>query len=162
NLVGKNFLTLSSSAAGGPTIGVNKATITASVSVPLAGVQGLTKSGRGTLVLLAANGYSGGTTITDGTLDVNADAALGIGPVTITSANSGDRFVNFTNSGVLNVAAGVNTNGTSTTVNFNGMTNQGSGSITIGAASQLNVATFQSYGTLKLNPATVGSGQATL
>ena len=42
---------------------------------------------------------------------------------------------------------------------FNGFTNQGSGSITIGAASAVNVADFQTYGTLTLNPAVVGSGQ---
>jgi autotransporter-associated beta strand protein/T5SS/PEP-CTERM-associated repeat protein len=66
-------------------------------------------------------------------------------------------FINFNNGGALNVAAGL-----ASTPVLTRFTNQGSGSITMGAASAVNVADFQSYGTLTLNPATVGSGQFTL
>jgi autotransporter-associated beta strand protein len=82
--------------------------------------------------------------------------------VAITSNSANDRFVNFVNGGKLTVPAGVNTAGASTVTNFNGFTNQGSGAITIAAGSRINVANFQSYGMLTLNPATNGSGQETL
>jgi hypothetical protein len=64
-------------------------------------------------------------------------------------------FVNVTNGGTLTIAA----NQVST---MNGFTNQGSGAITLGAVAQANVADFQTYGVLTLNPAVVGSGQDTL
>jgi hypothetical protein len=72
--------------------------------------------------------------------------------VTVTSTSAADRFVHFTNGGAFAVAAGVNVGGTSTAVNLNGFTNQGSGTVTVGQDSQVNVANFQSYGTLTLTP----------
>jgi fibronectin-binding autotransporter adhesin len=77
--------------------------------------------------------------------------------VSLMSNSTNDQFKHFDNSGKLNVAAGLNSAGTSTTVNFNGFTNEGLGSITLGAAAQINVSNFQSYGTLTLIPATVGA-----
>lgn len=44
----------------------------------------MTKSGDGTLVLSAANTYSGGTTLSSGTLQVENAAALGTGTLTFT------------------------------------------------------------------------------
>ena len=82
--------------------------------------------------------------------------------VTVTSNSPNDQFVHAANSGALSVAAGVNTTGGGATVNMNGFTNQGLGSITVGAASHVTAANFQSYGTLTLTPAAVGSGQSTL
>ena len=70
--------------------------------------------------------------------------------VAITSNSANDQFVHFNNSAALSVAAGINTTGASTVVNLNGFINQGLGSITIGAGSIINVANFQSYGTLTL------------
>ena len=49
----------------------------ATISAVVTGTNGLTKSGAGTLALTGANTYSGGTTISNGTLRFNADAALG-------------------------------------------------------------------------------------
>src|SRR5437868_544812 len=54
-IAGSNPLTLSNSAAGGPTVAVNKASLTATLSVPLAGTQGFTKTGPGTLALSGPN-----------------------------------------------------------------------------------------------------------
>jgi T5SS/PEP-CTERM-associated repeat protein len=66
--------------------------------------------------------------------------------ITLTSNSGSDRFVRFNNGGALAVAATV------TGVVFNGLTNQGSGSVTLGQDSQVSFANFQSYGTLTLNP----------
>jgi hypothetical protein len=80
--------------------------------------------------------------------------------VAITSNSAADQFVHVINGAVFNVAPGVNATGASTTVNLNGFTNQGSGSVTIGAGSRTNVANFQSYGLMNMAPATV-TGQVT-
>ena len=76
--------------------------------------------------------------------------------VAIVSNNTNDRFMHVTNSGAFSLAAGVNPSGSLTPTNLNGFTNEGLGSVTIGNGSQLNVANFQSYGTLTLVPATGG------
>ena len=49
----------------------------ATINAPIAGTVGLAKIGPGTLVLGGANTYTGGTTITAGTLSVSAAANLG-------------------------------------------------------------------------------------
>jgi hypothetical protein len=67
--------------------------------------------------------------------------------VTLASNSGADRFINFTNSGSLAVAAGL-----TSPVTFSGFVNQGSGAITVGQDSQVNAVDFQSYGTLRLNP----------
>jgi autotransporter-associated beta strand protein len=61
-------------------------------------------------------------------------------------------FLNFTNGGLLSVAAGL-----AQPTSFSLFTNQGSGSITVGAGTIVNAADFQTYGTLTLSP---GSGAA--
>jgi hypothetical protein len=66
-------------------------------------------------------------------------------------------FVDVTNGGALSVAAGL-----ATPASLNVFTNQGSGSITVGAVNVVNVVDFETYGLLTLNPAVVGSGQRTL
>ena len=68
---------------------------------------------------------------------------------TVISQAGAATFQNFSNGGTFNIAAGLA--GPSA---FDGFVNQGSGSITIGAGSQLNAADFQSYGLLTLLPST--------
>jgi len=66
------------------------ANYTATINDVLAGTDGLTKSDLGTLVLTAANTYSGSTTINGGTLETANNAALGSGDVTVdNTANQG-------------------------------------------------------------------------
>ncbi|HEY9237507.1 MAG TPA: autotransporter-associated beta strand repeat-containing protein, partial [Burkholderiaceae bacterium] len=50
---------------------------TATLATPITGAGGIVKIGAGTIVLAAANSYSGGTTIHAGTLSVSADNNLG-------------------------------------------------------------------------------------
>ena len=85
----------------------------ATLSTPLAGTEGLTTTGPGTLALSGTNSYSGGTNVPNGTLQVPADAALGTGNVTGAALGT----VNFTgttttaksfamNGGTVSIAAG--------------------------------------------------------
>jgi autotransporter-associated beta strand protein len=61
---------------------------TAQLDCVLAGSAGLAKTGAGTLLLNAANTYTGGTTLTNGTLALASAAALGAGTLTIGSGNT--------------------------------------------------------------------------
>jgi hypothetical protein len=72
-------------------------------------------------------------------------------PSAVINVNSSlDQFVNVTNGGTLNVAAGL-----TPPVSLVGMTNAGSGTINVGAGSQVNVSDFQSYGVVNLANASV-------
>ncbi|MBQ3351194.1 MAG: autotransporter-associated beta strand repeat-containing protein [Thermoguttaceae bacterium] len=80
---GNNTITLN----GEKRITVANASDTATISAPItAQYGGITKDGAGTLKLTAANAYSGGTTITGGTLAVSTVNSLGTDPVTINGA----------------------------------------------------------------------------
>jgi autotransporter-associated beta strand protein len=72
NSSGGSALTLAVS-SGTPTIAV---TNTATISAPLAGTSGLTKTGNGTLILDGANTYSGATTVSQGTLKLQPSTAV--------------------------------------------------------------------------------------
>ena len=61
-----------------------------------AGVLALLKTGSGTQVLGGANSYSGGTTVSAGTLLAASDSALGIGPVTLTLSAASPAILAFT------------------------------------------------------------------
>ena len=86
NGVGGNVLTLAGST---PTVTVNALGTgkAVTISAAVAGSSGLTKSGVGTLTLSSANSYSGGTSVTAGTLNFAADTSLGAVPVTATPGN---------------------------------------------------------------------------
>jgi autotransporter-associated beta strand protein len=78
-----NTITLAGAA---PTIEV--VTSTSALNCVLAGSAGLTKSGAGNLILAAANTYTGGTILTNGTLTLNHASALGAGTLTLGGANN--------------------------------------------------------------------------
>ncbi|HEY9511730.1 MAG TPA: autotransporter-associated beta strand repeat-containing protein, partial [Rhodanobacter sp.] len=61
---------------------------TATIHNVLAGTDGLTKADLGTLVLTAANTYSGGTVINGGTLEIATGGAPGTGGVTVDNATN--------------------------------------------------------------------------
>ena len=89
-------------AAGGATFDSNGFSITAQNSFD--GIGGITKIGNGKLSLTNVNTYSGGTVINKGTLNINADAALG--------AAAGGVAIN--NNAILQAAAPVTTTRTVT------------------------------------------------
>jgi autotransporter-associated beta strand protein len=67
-----------------PVVTVNASTLTVGGAIGDGGAgRGLTKAGVGTLVLGGANTFSGGVTLSTGTLSLGADAALGTGTFTI-------------------------------------------------------------------------------
>ncbi|MBN9002226.1 MAG: autotransporter-associated beta strand repeat-containing protein, partial [Rhizobiales bacterium] len=53
----------------------------------ITGSGGLTKAGTGALILLGASSYSGGTTVSQGSVHALVTGALGTGPITIGTAN---------------------------------------------------------------------------
>jgi autotransporter-associated beta strand protein len=157
---GGNPLTLSTSAAGGPTIAVNNFT-SATIAAPLAGTQGFTTTGEGTMTLTGTNTYSGGTIVSDGTLAVASDAALGTGPVTVAAlgmvnylaTTSTARSFNLTSGGTVAAAAGatVTINVGALSAGFLG----GAGTFTTGAAGGVlftNMTSEQSTTIVSANP----------
>jgi autotransporter-associated beta strand protein len=91
-----------------------------------------------------------GTFATNGAQMVNVQTSP---TAVVLSTSAADQFRHFDNSGALTIAPGVNQAGTSATIHLNGFTNEGTGSVTIGAQARTNVSNFQSYGTLTINPA---------
>jgi fibronectin-binding autotransporter adhesin len=69
--------------AGGAVIDSNGARIAIDQAFADGGGGGLTKAGLGTLALNQANFYTGPTTVTAGTLQLNGDNSLATGPVTV-------------------------------------------------------------------------------
>jgi autotransporter-associated beta strand protein len=100
---GPNNLTQTFSGAGGIILGgANTWNIvdsgdTLAVNTTVSGGNKLTKTGAGTLTLSGNNNYTGGTTLSGGTLQANSSTALG--------ASSGDLNMN---GGTLDIAGGVN------------------------------------------------------
>lgn len=70
---GGSVLTLAGGASQ-PVIQVNN--LSASIATSMAGIQGFEKTGNGTLKLATANGYSGTTTVSTGTLEVVQGASI--------------------------------------------------------------------------------------
>ncbi|MGA0873072.1 MAG: autotransporter-associated beta strand repeat-containing protein, partial [Phycisphaerales bacterium] len=100
-----------------------------SVSAILAGSGAFTKTGFGTVVLSAANTYSGTTTIAEGTLVVNGDQSSATGTVSVadgaTLAGEGTvgGAVSLASGATINAGDGVGTMATSDDVTFAGGSN---------------------------------------
>ena len=114
------LLTGNSLALGGatPTITTN-AGVTATIGSVIAGPADLTKAGTGTLTLIGANTYTGGTTIGAGTLAVgNGGTAgtLGTGAITNNATLSLNRSDTLTVANAVSGTGAVIQNGTGTTI----------------------------------------------
>ena len=123
-----------------------------SVLAGVAGDGGLKKIGNGTLALTAANLYTGGTVINAGTLNINADAALGgvTGGVAINNNAILQAAANVTTNRTITLGAGggqIDTNGqivtldTGSTVTGTSLTEAGSGVLNIKGVQTYNALT---------------------
>ncbi|HVU36367.1 MAG TPA: autotransporter-associated beta strand repeat-containing protein [Opitutaceae bacterium] len=137
-----------------------------SVAGPVSGAFALTKAGTGTLVLSGANTYGGGTTVTAGTLQLNASGALPAGkPVTI-APTSGTATLNLNDTnqsiGALTLGGASGTNAM-VSVTTNSTLTLG-GDVTFNATSNPNQGSISEAGTLALGgdrTFNVGSSTAT-
>ncbi|MBI3552505.1 MAG: autotransporter domain-containing protein [Elusimicrobia bacterium] len=126
------------------------------ISAVISGAGSLTKTGAGTLTLTGANTYTGGTTLAGGTLNINADAALG-------GLAGGVAF----NGGTLQTAAGIATAraftmtsaGTFDTQGFNSSISGvigGGGALTVLGAGTLTLTGINTFtGGLTFNAGTI-------
>jgi autotransporter-associated beta strand protein len=122
--------------------------------------QSLTKVGGGTLILAAANTYTGGTTISGGTLQLGNGGASGsiIGNVTDNGVFAINRSDAFTFSGVISGSGAFNQIGTGSTTltntnTYTGDTTISAGTLNIAAGGSItsnvnNAATFNNAGTV--------------
>jgi autotransporter-associated beta strand protein len=149
---------------------INVLNQTATISAPLSGVSGLTKTGNGTLVLSGANNYSGGTVLSQGTLELDNLTAADSGLLTLGDANTGSHALQLTLGTNVANAITVTTNGTnSVIINYTPAadaslagaftlnrptTISATAAGTIGFSSKLS----GSVGTLTLNGGTTGQG----
>jgi len=144
----------------------NTTTTIASTNV-ITGTGSLTKTGGGTLVLLAANTYTGSTTINAGTVSIAAETGLGRNPASFNSGrltlNGGKLLTTATLSiddvnrgitlgasgGTFNVSTGTTTIGASNSIAGAGsLTKLGTGTLAIGSSGSYTGVTQVNEGTL--------------
>jgi fibronectin-binding autotransporter adhesin len=127
--------------SGTPVISNNVST---TIGAVLAGTSGLIKNGSGTLTLTATNTYAGGTTISDGTLQLG-DGATRNGLLSGTIVNNGTLVV-------ANPTAQLFAN---TITGSGGFTKTGAGTLTLSGSNAYAGPTIISAGTLRLFPTLV-------
>jgi autotransporter-associated beta strand protein len=131
---------------GAATVEVLPSNVSTTIAAPITGTAGLAKSGAGTLTLTGANSYTGGTTVTAGTLQVGA------------GGTAGSLTGNVTNNGALVFNR-------SDAASFNGdidgtgsLTQSGAGTLTLTGANSYTGGTTVTAGTLQIGVGgTVGS-----
>lgn len=99
----------------------------------------VTKNGTGSVTLNTANSYSGGTTLVDGTLNLNNASALGTGNFTILGGAIGN-----TSGSPITLAGNTQTWSNNASVNFTGTSNLnlGTGAVTLGSDSSVGAFTL--------------------
>lgn len=139
---------------GGPLITTDNGTTT--ISAALAGTQGFTKAGSGTLVLSGANTLTGGITVNAGTLDIWTATTVGnsinlASGTVLNAANNGTSTAtitgNITGAGRINKTSGSSTLVLTGDNTFTGGTTLGAGVIIVGNGLNNGIGT----GTLTLN-----------
>ncbi len=116
----------------------------------ISGAGALTKKGAGTLVLTGANTYSGGTTVSEGTVQIGNNGTTGIVAGNIT--NNGTLVFNRSNA----VPFAGNISGTGS------LTKQGAGALTLSGTNAYSGATTISAGSLLITGSKSGVGAVTV
>src|SRR3989441_984094 len=164
---GSHTISLGITFAATRTVTVSNAATTLTISGVITGAGGLTKSGAGTLVLSAANTYTGVTTINAGTISIPTDAALGTPPGAATpgrivfaggTLRSTATFALAANRGISLSGAGTISTDPATTLTYGGiiagpggLTKAGTGTLLVSGLSTYTGATAISAGTLRLS-----------
>ena len=122
---------------------------------PDAAASSIQKIGVGTLTLSAANTYTGGTSLNEGTIAVGNNAALGTGSLSIANGATlqANSAVNLANGVSLTGASTVNTNSNDVGLSGNitgtgGFTKSGAGTLSLSGANTYSGGTTVSAGTL--------------
>lgn len=92
-----NVLTLAGTT---PTLSVTQSDRTLTIGSEIAGTEGLTKAGVGTLILSSANTYTGGTSITAGTLKLSGSGSLGAAGASVAVSSGALLDLNGTNQSI--------------------------------------------------------------
>jgi autotransporter-associated beta strand protein len=129
----------------------NGASLTVSGAISGSGFA-LIKDGQGTLTLSGNNSYTGGTTLTLGTLNLNHNNALGTGRFTVSVGT-----IDNTSGGLITLANNTQTWNNGGTLTFTGSNalNMGSGAVTFGDATAASF-TINNNATVATNTLTVG------
>ncbi|MBZ9810849.1 MULTISPECIES: autotransporter-associated beta strand repeat-containing protein, partial [unclassified Mesorhizobium] len=144
-------------------IGVSNASTTLTLSGAATGPGRLTKTGAGTLMLAGSNNYTGGNSVTAGTLRAGSTSAFGTGPVDVASGATLD-LNNFANTiGGLGGTGSVTMGTARLTISGNGSAFSGiiSGSVAGGVTLTAGVQTFSGCNN-SYSGSTVLQGNSTL
>ncbi len=145
--------TLSTGSGGPLTLAVSNGipiisnNVPTTIGVVLGGTSGLIKTGSGTLMLTATNNYSGGMTISAGTLQ------LGDG-----TTRNGSVSGIITNNGTLIIANPATQIFTGNIIGNGGFTKTGSGTLTLSGSNSYQGGTTISAGALRLSPTQLPGG----
>jgi len=135
---------------------------TATIAVTVTGTEGIEKTGDGTLILSGSNSYSGGTTISGGTLQITADANLGAasggvtfdnGALRTTADIASARTVTLRDTGAIETAANTTLTLTGAVSGPGGLIKWGGGTLALSGTGSWAGGTLITAGTLRADSA---------